>query len=188
MSSVKKCILNQEKPSIQRIYEKISEYYVAALQYFDQALGISRETKNKGLESKVLNNISQVYNVQGKRDLALEYLQQSLIITQQLGDCRGEAVILNNLAGIHEAKGDYPAALKQYEEALAIAKEIGAKAEVAILSSNIGRIYEDQGDSAKAEHYLSRAVELMEQLEHPKLDEWRKALEVIRTKLCEQRN
>ena len=47
-------------------------------------------------------------------------------------------------------------------------------------SWNIGRIYQDQGDPAKAEQYMSRAVELAEEISHPSLNKYRKALEAVR--------
>ena len=52
----------------------------------------------------------------------------------------------------------------------------------------MGVLYVNKGELAKAESYISRAVELGTQLEHPKLAEWRTALEEVRTKLREQRN
>ena len=50
-------------------------------------------------------------------------------------------------------------------------------------SWNIGVLYEKQGELAKAEEYMNRAVKLMEQLEHPMLEECRKGLEQVRAKL-----
>lgn len=160
--------------------------YAAALEYYTKALPIAREIKDKATESKVLNNISQVYRAQGKLDAALEYSEQDLAITRQIGDRQGEGITLNNIAAIYEEKGDYPAALKQCEQALVIAQEIGDKDGDAVTCGNIGLLYEKQGELTKAEPYLSRAVDLAKQLEHPKLEEWREALQEVRAKLREQ--
>ncbi len=157
--------------------------HAAALRYYDRALAIAREIKDKATESKVLNNISLVYKAQEKYDEALEYSKQDLAISQQIGDRRGYGTTLNNIAAIYEAKGDYDAALKQYEQALAIAKEIGNKDGEATYSWNIGAIFYKQGELAKAELYLSRAVELGTQLEHPDLEDWRMVLEAVRAML-----
>jgi hypothetical protein len=51
------------------------------------------------------------------------------------------------------------------------------------MSWNIGRTYEDQGDLVKAEQYMSRAVQLKEEIGHPDLEEDRKYLEELRAKL-----
>ena len=48
------------------------------------------------------------------------------------------------------------------------------------MSWNIGRIYEDQGELTKAKQYMSRAVQLAEEMGHPSLEQWRKALEAVR--------
>ena len=50
-------------------------------------------------------------------------------------------------------------------------------------SWNIGLTYEDQGDLAKAEQYISRVVQLAEEIGHPSLEEYREALEDIRAEL-----
>lgn len=162
--------------------------YAAALEYYKQALAIRRKIKDKRGESTTLNNISAIYYTKKSYDAALEYLEQSLAIIRQIGDRRGEGITLNNIGKINAAKRDYAAAMKQYEQALAIAKEIGAKAEEAGISYNIGLLYKDQGELAKAELYISRAVELLEQLEHPMLEEYREALEDVRAKLRGKRS
>jgi tetratricopeptide (TPR) repeat protein len=41
------------------------------------------------------------------------------------------------------------------------------------------RLQRAKGDLAKAEQYINRAVELAEEIGHPKLEEWRKALEEV---------
>ena len=162
--------------------------YAVALEYYNQALAVAREIKDKATAGTCLNNISLVYQAQENYDAALEYVEQDLAITRQIGDRRGEGTTLNNIGTIYDDKGNYAAALKQYEQALAIADEISDKTGEATSSWNIGGLYVKQGELIKAEQYMSRAVELAEHLEHPDLEDWRKLLEAVRTKLQEQRN
>ena len=171
--------------NIGQIYKKQGDD-AAALQFYEQALAVAREIKDKHGESTRLNNISLVYRDQENYDAALEQLEQSLAISQQISDRRQEGTTLNNIAAIYKDKGDCSAALKQYEQSLAIAKEIGDKAGEAIRSWNIGLLHKDQGKLTEAEHYLSRAVELEEQLEHPLTEKHREVLEAVRAKLREQ--
>ncbi len=168
--------------SIGRIYDIRGDHSVA-LSYYEQALVISREIEDKGLESISLDNISNVYLAQEKYDDAIEYTKQSLTINQNINDRRGEGIVLNNLAIIYLSQGDDASALPYCKQSLSRAKEIGAKAEEAGGNWNIGWIYAKKGEVAKAEQYISRAVELMEQLEHPMLDECRQGLEKVRAKL-----
>ncbi|MCI5159362.1 MAG: hypothetical protein D3906_13190, partial [Candidatus Electrothrix sp. AUS1_2] len=48
---------------------------------------------------------------------------------------------------------------------------------------NIGLAYNDHGNLTKAEQYISGAVQLAEEIGHPSLEEWRKALEDIHANL-----
>jgi len=173
--------------NIGQIYDAQRNYAVA-LQHYDRALVISRKLKDKRMESACLNNISTVYKTQGELDVALKYAEHALVIVCQINDRRTEGITLNNLATLYEAHGDRKKALTFYEQSLARAKEIGNKDCEAATSSNIGRLCQQQGELIKAEPYISRAAELMEQLEHPKLEECREILEEVRTKLREQRN
>ncbi|MCI5132791.1 MAG: tetratricopeptide repeat protein [Candidatus Electrothrix sp. EH2] len=168
--------------NIGQIYDALRDYAVA-LQHYEKALAISRKLKDKRMESVCLNNISTFYKTQGKLDVALEYAEDALMIVCKINDRRTEGITLNNLATLYEAHGDREKAVTFYEQSLARAKEIGNKDCEAATSSNIGRLYIQQGELARAEPYLHRAVELAEQLEHPKLEEWRKGLEVVRAGL-----
>ncbi|CAK8714907.1 hypothetical protein KKHLCK_03970 [Candidatus Electrothrix laxa] len=110
-----------------------------------------------------------------------------MAISRQINDRRGEGTSLNNLAMIYMAQGDKESALSCYEQSLARAKEIGTKVEEARGSWNIGWLYIQKGQLAKAEPYLSRAVDLAEHMNLTDLEKWRKALEAVRAKLQEQR-
>ncbi len=162
--------------------------HVAALRYYEQVLTISREIKDRRMESLSLSNISQLHSAQGNNDAALRHLEQSLATTRKIGERRGEWTILNNIGRIYECRGDYTAALKHYEQSLVIVQKIGHKDGWAATSWNTGLLYVKKGELAKAESYISRAVELGTQLKHPKLAEWHTALEEVRAKLQEQRN
>jgi uncharacterized protein YozE (UPF0346 family) len=49
-------------------------------------------------EGTTLNNISQIYKVQGDYTTALTHLTNSLAIYQEIGDKAGEGTTLNNIA------------------------------------------------------------------------------------------
>jgi hypothetical protein len=52
-----------------------------------------------------------------------------------------------------------------------------------VTSWNIGLTYEEQDDLKQAEAYISRAVQLMDEIAHPSLKECREALADIRALL-----
>lgn len=75
--------------------------------------------------------------------------------------------------------------LKYLEQSLAIRQELGDKALEEGIIWKIGSVYEHQGDLRKAEQYMSRAVQLMEEIGYPKqlMEEYRTALEAVRAKI-----
>ena len=87
------------------------------------------------------------------------YYVQSLRITQETGDT-----------------------LMQLEQKLRNAQALGDKAGEAETSWSIGLTYK-YNDLRKAESYMSRAVQLAEEIGHPQLEEWRKELAGIRARL-----
>ena len=86
-------------------------------------------------------------------------------------------------APLIQANATIAAALTYMEQSLAISKEIGDRRGEAVTSWNIGRTYEDQGDLVEAEQYISRAVQLMEEIGHPSLEKDRKHLEELRAEI-----
>ncbi|MGR0481119.1 MAG: tetratricopeptide repeat protein [Candidatus Electronema sp. V4] len=174
------CTLN----NISQIYHARGDY-ATALNHLEQSLRIRQKIGDKAGEGTTLNNISQIYDERGDYATALKYLVRSLYIRQEISDKAGESNTLNNIGKIYQLKGDYAAALPWYNQSLRIRQEIGDKAGEAVTRWNIGRAYEDedQGDLAKAEPYMSRAVQLAEEIGHPKLEEWRKALAALRAQL-----
>ena len=72
-------------------------WYLEALNYYQQALVIARETGDRAGEGTTLNNTGAVYHSQGRYEQALENLQQALVIAREIGDLRLEKVTLDNM-------------------------------------------------------------------------------------------
>jgi len=154
------------------IYREQGKYEQALLQYM-RSLSIKREIGKRKGEGGTLNNIGLLYYNQGNYEQALTYYKQSLLIALEVGDKKVEGKTMNNIAAIYHAQGDYTKALEYLKQALAIYREQGDRAGEAESCWNLGRIYEDMGDLAKAEEYLAHAVQLAEQIDHPKLEDSR---------------
>lgn len=157
-----------------------------ALQYYEQSLRISQEIGDKKGEDTALNYIWGMYIEQEDYATALKYLEQNLRIMQELGDKAGEDLILNNLAAVaHIANDNHSMTMKYLEQSLRIRQEIGDKSLEEGILWKIGTAYEHQGDLRTAEQYMSRAVQLMEEIGYPKQlqEEYREALEAIRAKI-----
>ncbi|XCN72067.1 MAG: tetratricopeptide repeat protein [Candidatus Electrothrix aestuarii] len=156
--------------------------YEQALETYQQSLRIRQEIGDRRGEGESLNNIATVYYNQEDYEQALSSYEQCLPITREVGDAIGEGTTLNNIAEIYRTQSNYAKAIEYREQDLAICRELGDRAGEAVTCWNIGRTYEEMGDLAEAEEYITLAVEIAEQIDHPKLEEWRDGLAWVRAK------
>jgi tetratricopeptide (TPR) repeat protein len=63
-----------------------------ALQFYERALAISRETENRGVQAGTLTNLGIYYTDRRDWAKALECYQQGLALRRSLLDRRGEAI------------------------------------------------------------------------------------------------
>jgi tetratricopeptide (TPR) repeat protein len=120
-------------------------WYPEALNYYRQALVISREVGHRADEGMALNSIGGVYHDQGLYGQALENYQQALVIAREVGDRAGEGRTLNNIGLVYDGQGLYEQALESFEQALVIVREVGDRAGEGATLNNIGLVYRLQG-------------------------------------------
>ena len=68
-----------------------------AIEFFQQALEISRKITERNGEASSLGNLGLAYSSLGQYQQAIQFHQQSLEIRREIGDRNGEAYSLNNL-------------------------------------------------------------------------------------------
>ncbi|MCK4600418.1 tetratricopeptide repeat protein [Candidatus Bipolaricaulota bacterium] len=125
--------------------------YEEALNYYKQALVISREVGHRAGEGTTLNNIGLVYCGQGQYDQALEYCKQALVIFREVGDRAGEGTTLHNIGLVYRSQGLYDQALEYYKQALVISREVGNRAGEGATLDNIGGVYEPPRDCRRVQ-------------------------------------
>ena len=96
-----------------------------ALEYFGQALPITREVGDRAAEATTLNNIGLVYDGLGEPQRALEYYGQALPIRREVGDRAGEAVTRYNVAMIYRAQGELDRAVAELEQVVELDRQVG---------------------------------------------------------------
>ncbi|MCI5227652.1 MAG: tetratricopeptide repeat protein [Candidatus Electrothrix sp. AX2] len=133
-----------------------------------------------------LNNLVKKAYAKGEYATALKYLEQLLTLYQKIGDWVGEGTTLNYFAATAYAEGEYATARNYLEQNLKLMRKIKARAEEAAISWNIGLIYKEQGDLTKAEQYISRAVQIAEEIGDSSSEGWRKDLEKLRVEIKNQ--
>jgi CHAT domain-containing protein/Tfp pilus assembly protein PilF len=132
-----------------------------ALEAYEVALIQFQSTNNRLGEGLALNNIGDVYRIQGQYDEALKYYEQALAIARDIDNRASEGITLNNIATVYGDQGFYDEALKYYEQALAIARDIDDRASEGITLNNIGGIYRSQGRFEDAIHHYQQALTIM---------------------------
>ena len=93
-----------------------------ALDFYNQALLIWRETKNRRGEAVTLSNMGRDYSALGEKDQALAIGCQSLAIWREVQDRRGEAFALSIMGRAYSDLGQPENALASKLAALSLAK------------------------------------------------------------------
>jgi len=140
------------------------DIYDDAMNCSEKILQLAKKLKDTSWESISLNNIGEIYRVQGNYPEALKRYEEALQIFGQLGDLREKATLLNNIGLIYKVQGSYLKGLKRYAEALQIDEQLGDLSGKAIRLNNIGQIFRAQGNYLEALKLYDGALQIDEQL------------------------
>ena len=149
--------------NIGRVYHALGKRS-EALNYFRQALPISREVGDRSGEATTLHNIGGVYDDLGNRTKALDYYNQALPIRREVGDRSGEATTLNNIGTVYKALGNQTEALDYLNQALLIQREIGDRFLKSHTLNNIGLAYRILGNWTEALNYYNQALPILREV------------------------
>jgi CHAT domain-containing protein/tetratricopeptide (TPR) repeat protein len=151
--------MSQFTDGIGNIYINFGQY-LKALDFFQQALKISRSINDLRGEGQDLNNIGLVYNTLGQYKKALEYNTLSLAINRKLNDKRGEGLNLGNIGNVYQNLGQYSKALDFHQQALTIHSDLGDKNIIGKSLTSIGSIYRSLGQYKKALDFYQQALKI----------------------------
>ncbi len=110
-----------------------------AIEYYEQALVISREIGDRQGEGSALGNLGLAYRVLGEVTKAIEYHELALDISREIGDRHSEGSILGNLGNAYHVLGEVTKAIGYHEQALVISREIGDRQGEGNDLGNLGR-------------------------------------------------
>lgn len=137
--------------------------YQQAIETFQKALILVKETKERYGETIIYNKLGIIYQNLGDYPQSLKYFEQALPITKELGEQAGEASILNNIGSVYHLQSKYNLALDYYQKALLIRKKIADKAGESESLNNIANIYDKLGEYQKALEYYQQSLDLAKQ-------------------------
>ncbi|MBD2355139.1 tetratricopeptide repeat protein [Tolypothrix sp. FACHB-123] len=130
-----------------------------ARQFWQQALTLYREIKERKKESFLLILIGMTYQVENQHQTAINYLEQALPIAQQLPNRHNEMSIFQLLVMSYSSLKNYDKALEFAQQALVSAKTNNNYESEKTWLINIAEIYEDNlQDYGKAIEYYQQAL------------------------------
>jgi tetratricopeptide (TPR) repeat protein len=123
--------------------------YTAALQSYQAALALYRQSGDRVGEANALLNIGLIYTSLnqtqavielGQYQQAIEYYEQALAVSRSIGDRSIEASVLNSLGNSYRALEQYQQANEYYQKALAIYRSLGDRYWEAGITDNLNQM------------------------------------------------
>jgi diguanylate cyclase (GGDEF)-like protein len=143
-----------------------SSFYEEAMRLFLNSLELSRNLKDRFLESSILNNIAEVYRETLSYTKALEYYKEAADICDAEDFDLNKAVILGNIGDIHLRETRYQQALEYFYSSRAILEAEKDIISLAEINSRIGRVAQYLGDRIGAEKQYKSALNMLEGIEN----------------------
>jgi tetratricopeptide (TPR) repeat protein len=138
-----------------------------SLDYYQEGLNISRESKDRDWEGVFLNNLGNCYSNLGNAIKSIEFYEQGLIIDREVGNRNNEGSKLANLGSEFANLGDPRKAIENYEKALVIAQEIGNRKGEGIRLGNIAEQRINLGEYELAIQSAEQYVKICEDINKP---------------------
>ncbi|NEO86307.1 MAG: CHAT domain-containing protein [Spirulina sp. SIO3F2] len=146
-------------PNLGAVYNYLGEKQ-KAIEAYNRALSLSRESGNQSNEALTLNNIGMLYSSLGEKQRALEVYNQALYLLQKLEVRDGEAATLSNIGAVYSALGEKDQALNYFNQAIPLLRAIDNRHGEASALHNIGTVYLDLGEKKQALEYFEQALNL----------------------------
>jgi len=136
------------------------EQFDIAVDYYEQALKILRDLKNRQGECIVLNYLGSVYGLLKDYSWAISFDGQALTAARAAQDRLCEGTSLNSLGVHYQADHRYDNARESYEQALAIARDLQNLSSQANILDELGTLYDDFDQYDKAIECYEQALQI----------------------------
>lgn len=137
------------------------------LAYIREAIGISRENDYKTGLGFSLNALGAYFMRQGVNDSALTYTLQAIDIFDDIGEDQNIYAAYNNLALIYKRTEEFEQAVDVYKTMLEKLEGRPKSPSFVIVYFNLASTYQALNDLEKYELWLSRMIDLSEELSFP---------------------
>jgi len=137
-----------------------------AINYYEEALNISKSTGDKHIESLVMGCLGFAYKKLCNIGKAINYYEKALIINREISENKqNECMWLEHLGTAYSDLGQIEKAIQYYEQALIVRKECGFKDDGTIWG-NLGIEYNKLGQIEKAIEYYEQTLVISRELGH----------------------
>jgi CHAT domain-containing protein/tetratricopeptide (TPR) repeat protein len=148
--------------------------YAEALTYYQRALAVDEQLKSKRSISLDLQNIGLCLVGLGKSEDSIHQLDRSIALAHEAGFVKEEADSRKAKASALLQLGRYTDALQQYNLAIQVYQQAGLNGEAEFKQNlvealgDLGNLEMRLGDVASAEKDFRRAIDLAEEIKHPR--------------------
>ena len=132
--------------------------------FLKQALEEFQKERQSAKVASMQNNLGNIYNIVGERDLAENHWNRALKTNSSIGNLLQNAIILLNFGIYYLDICDYEKAKKYYLDAESLFKTLGDKNNLGITFVNLGEVYLVLCEYEKAIDSLENAAEIFEAL------------------------
>ena len=153
-----------------RLYNEIGKMYFGnsndtALIYYNKALNLSENIKDKNYKADSYYNIADVYQSLGDYEKSLEYFQNALTIYKKNNNQEKIAFCLIQIGTVRHDLKENKKALENYNKAVIIANNIDNKQLLAYAYNNIANIYIEQDNDNLALVNYKKSLKLYYELD-----------------------
>ncbi len=140
--------------------------YDKAIEAQEQAIAISRASKNRIREGVILNDLANSYFNQQQYEKAAELFRQCIAIFREVKDRRREGLMIYSLGNTQNRSNQPTEAIASFDQALLILREVNDRAFEGQAMQSLGLVYMNQGQSDKAIEITRTAVEIFHEVKN----------------------
>lgn len=137
-----------------------------AIEYFDQAIKISRKIRDKRREGKLLVSLGIAYKNLGETEKAIECYNQEIKISREMKNRHLEGTALGNLGVAYKNLGEPRKAIECYDQSIKFLREISDRRGEEKSLGNLGSAYSALGETKKAIEYYEQALKISREIEY----------------------
>ena len=135
-----------------------------ALELFQQAFAVERESIGKREVSRALRSMAYAVSRHGEYGRALELLDESLAVSREIESPADESAALRGLAKMQLHQANYPRAEELYLEALALGRRHGDHQAVAWALAGLAEVARHRADVDRASDLLDEGLRVCREI------------------------